>query len=128
MLTNPAGLMTRPRSTTTASLRWCIAYQPPTFDTATGSTTGISPGAEAGMQIGWDDEQVTIWLNRPVGLLRDRATQAATLNQPESPLGVLGYRVDVRAAGAECLAIAVRRLPAACRSAVEPPPVRAPRP
>jgi hypothetical protein len=68
--------------------------QPPTVDTATGSTTGLAPGAEAGIQIGWDDEQVTVWLDRSVGLLRDRATQASA--NPEAPLGVLGYRVDVR--------------------------------
>jgi hypothetical protein len=68
--------------------------QPPTIDTATGGTTGLAPGAEAGMQIGWDDEQVTTWLDRSVGLLRDRAT--GTTTNPESPLGVLGYRVDVR--------------------------------
>ena len=73
-------------------------HQPPTVDTATGDTSGLSPGAEAGMQIGWDDEQVTVWLDRSVGLLRDRATNMAA--NPESPLGVLGYRVDVREAGA----------------------------
>ena len=72
--------------------------QPPTVDTATGGTTGLAPGAEAGMQIGWDDEQVTVWLDRSVGLLRDRANNTAT--NPESPLGVLGYRVDVREASA----------------------------
>ena len=71
--------------------------QPPTVDTSTGSTTGLAPGAEAGMQVGWDDEQVTIWLDRSVGLLRDRANNTTT--NPESPLGVLGYRVDVREAG-----------------------------
>ena len=69
-------------------------HQPPTIDTATGDTTGLAPGAEAGMQIGWDDEQVTVWLDRQVGLLRDRATNGNT--NPEAPLGVLGYRVDVR--------------------------------
>ena len=72
--------------------------QPPTVDSATGSTTGLAPGAEAGIQVGWDDEQVTIWLDRSVGLLRDRAN--GTTTNPESPLGVLGYRVDVREAGA----------------------------
>ena len=69
-------------------------YQPPTIDTATGDTSGLAPGAEAGIQLAWDDEQVTIWLDRQVGLLRDRATRASA--NPEAPLGVLGYRVDVR--------------------------------
>ncbi|MBD5633658.1 MAG: hypothetical protein IAI49_04180, partial [Candidatus Eremiobacteraeota bacterium] len=73
------------------------SYQPPTVDAATGSTDGIAPGAEAGIQLAWDDEQVTIWLDRQVGLLRDRA--ANTTTYPESPLGVLGYRVDVRQTG-----------------------------
>jgi hypothetical protein len=74
------------------------AYQPPTVDTATGSTIGMAPAAEAGIQLGWDDEQVTIWLNRQLGLLHDRAYQQTT--QPESPLGVIGYRVDVSPSGA----------------------------
>ncbi len=73
------------------------SHQPPTIDAATGSTDGIQPGAEAGIQLAWDDEQVTIWLDRQVGLLRDRANNTAT--NPEAPLGVLGYRVDVRQSG-----------------------------
>jgi hypothetical protein len=72
-------------------------HQPPTFDTATGGTDGMAPGAEPGVQLAWDDEQVTVWLDRQVGLLRDRANNTAT--NPEAPLGVLGYRVDVREAG-----------------------------
>jgi hypothetical protein len=70
--------------------------QPSTVDTATEVETGLAPGAEPGMQIAWDDEQVTVWLDRSVGLLRDRASN--TSENPESPLGVLGYRVDVREA------------------------------
>jgi hypothetical protein len=73
-------------------------YQPPTVDTATGTTTGIKPGAEPGIQLAWDDEQVTTWLDRSVGLLRDRAN--GTSDNPESPLGVVGYRVDVSPSGA----------------------------
>src|SRR6516164_718187 len=75
------------------------SHQPPTFDTATGGTDGMVPAAEPGIQLAWDDEQVTIWLDRHVGLLRDRANQVPPTN-PESPLGVLGYCVDVSPAGA----------------------------
>jgi hypothetical protein len=75
------------------------SHQPPTFDTATGGTDGMAPGAEPGIQLAWDDEQVTIWLDRQVGLLRDRANQVPTPSNPESPLGVLGYCVDVSPAG-----------------------------
>jgi hypothetical protein len=77
-------------------------YQPPTVDTATGTTTGIKPGAEPGIQLAWDDEQVTTWLDRAVGLLRDRAN--GTADNPESPLGVVGYRLDVSPAGANAWA------------------------
>src|SRR6516164_341081 len=76
------------------------SHQPPTSDTATGSTDGMAPGAEPGIQLAWDDEQVTIWLDRQVGLLRDRANQVPTPTAPESPLGVIGYCVDVSPAGA----------------------------
>jgi hypothetical protein len=74
------------------------SYQPPTFDAATGTTDGMKPGAEAGIQIAWDDEQVTTWLDRQIGLLRDRANNTAA--NPESPLGVVGYRIDVSPSGA----------------------------
>lgn len=72
--------------------------QPTTIDAATLETNQISPATDTGVQIGWDDEQVTIWFNNQVDLLRDRVN--ATSNTPEAPLGVQGYRVDVRPKGA----------------------------
>ena len=74
-------------------------HQPPTVDTATGDMSGLPPGAEAGMQIGWDDEQVTVWLDRS-GRSAARSCEPTPATNPEAPLGVLGYRVDVREAGA----------------------------
>lgn len=74
------------------------ANQPATIDTASLAADQIAPGTEAGVQIGWDDEQVTVWLNNQIDLLRDRV--AGTTNTPEAPLGVQGYRVDVRLKGA----------------------------
>jgi hypothetical protein len=71
--------------------------QPATIDTATLDPNQIAPGTEAGIQIGWDDEQVTVWLNNQIDLLRDRV--GGTTNTPEAPLGVQGYRVDVRLKG-----------------------------
>ncbi len=71
--------------------------QPETVDAATGETDSIPPGTEAGIQIGWDDEQVTVWLNRQIDLLRDRVN--ASNIAPESPLGVQGYRIDVQLKG-----------------------------
>jgi hypothetical protein len=72
--------------------------QPASVDTATGDNTQIAPGAEAGVQIGWDDEQVTVWFNRQIDLLRLRLGGSGATS-PESPLGVLGYRIDVQPAG-----------------------------
>ncbi len=78
--------------------------QPTTVDAASLDSEQIAPGAEAGVQIGWDDEQVTIWLNNQLDMLGDRVqsrtTPGFTLTKPESPLGVQGYRVDVRLKGA----------------------------
>lgn len=56
----------------------------------------LSPSAppaakEAGIRLGWDDEQVAIWLNRL--LVQDPA------NPQHSPVTVGSYRVDVRLAG-----------------------------
>ena len=67
--------------------------QPQTIDTATLDPNQIAPGTDAGIQLGWDDEKVTIWLNNQVDLLRDRVN--GTTAAPEAPLGVQGYRVDV---------------------------------
>ena len=50
---------------------------------------GLAPSADLGIRLGWDDEQVAIWLNRQV--------DAAEI---DAPMGVAGYRIDVRAAGA----------------------------
>jgi hypothetical protein len=48
---------------------------------------GTRPAKDLGVRIGWDDEQVTIWLNRQID------PTAADL---DAPMGVFGYRVDVR--------------------------------
>jgi hypothetical protein len=71
--------------------------QPATIDAATLDPSQIAPGSEAGIQIGWDDEQVTVWYNDQIGLLFDRVT--GSNNNAESPLGVLGYRLDARKKG-----------------------------
>lgn len=69
------------------------AYQPVSADAIVGNDNSLVPGTDAGFQIGWDDEQVTRWLNRQV-----QAAQAMAGNNPadEFPLGVQGYRVDTR--------------------------------
>ena len=52
------------------------------------SADGLPPAADLGLRLGWDDEQVTVWFNRQI----DAA-------QIDAPIGVAGYRIDVRAAG-----------------------------
>ncbi len=75
--------------------------QPTNIDAATAQADQIAPGAEAGIQIGWDDEQLTIWCNRQLQLLRFRLGAPADPNNPEAALGVQGYRVDVRHSAAD---------------------------
>jgi hypothetical protein len=75
--------------------------QPANIDAATAKAGQIAPGAEAGIQIGWDDEQLTIWCNRQLQLLRFRLGAPADPNSPEAAFGVQGYRVDVRHSSAD---------------------------
>jgi hypothetical protein len=78
--------------------------QPATIDAATLQPDRIAPGSDAGIQIGWDDEQVTAWLNRQLDLLRVRVGINSPQSTPEVPLGVQGYRVDVRVVGQQAWA------------------------
>ena len=72
-------------------------HQPISTDATVGDRNRVKPGTDAGIQIGWDDEQVTIWHNR--SLKTALSTQTAVPDAIESPLGVLGYCVDVREPG-----------------------------
>ena len=66
--------------------------QPRTGDLVEDSTDSAAPVRDAGIQIGWDDEQLVIWFNR-------QADSDPLVERKDSPLGVSGYRVDVRRAG-----------------------------
>lgn len=54
----------------------------------------LPPVKDTGIRLGWDDEQVTIWLNRQFDV-----NAYGPGPSPGSPLGVGGYRVDVREEG-----------------------------
>lgn len=69
------------------------AHQPDSADAITGSDQRLAPGTDAGFQLGWDDVQVTTWLQRQLQTAQDLASSGGA---DEFPLGVLGYRVDVR--------------------------------
>lgn len=64
--------------------------QPPQADPIA-DEEGDRPAEDRGIQIGWDDEQIVTWFNRQV----DSSASAAN-----APMGVMGYRIDVREAGA----------------------------
>jgi hypothetical protein len=53
--------------------------------------TTMAPVKDIGIRLGWDDEQVAIWLNRQLGV----NAYDPGLTAPGSPLGVASYRVDV---------------------------------
>ena len=77
--------------------------QPTNADSVTGNDS-IVPGTDAGIQIGWDDEQVTTWINRQINIAQGLAAPPpppATPIAPEVPFTVLGYRVDVRETSAD---------------------------
>lgn len=69
------------------------AAQARTADAASSGHNKLRPATDAGIDLGWDDEQVTLWLNRQLDALGARLQNTAAL---EAPLGVAGYRVDVR--------------------------------
>lgn len=66
------------------------AAQPTVLDPMGEEEDGTRPRTDHGIRLGWDDEQVATWLNRQIDPV------AATA---DTPMGVLGYRVDAREAG-----------------------------
>lgn len=60
----------------------------------TGMNLGTSgpPIVDTGIQLGWDDEQILIWQNRQLA--------DPLVEQRNTPMGVMGFRVDVREHGA----------------------------
>jgi hypothetical protein len=66
------------------------AAQPQYLDPLNEQDDGTRPAKDIGIRLGWDDEQVAIWLNRQI----DPA--AAPL---DAPMGCMGYRIDAREQG-----------------------------
>ena len=64
--------------------------QPQQLDPLLETPDGTRPAKELGIRIGWDDEQVAIWMNRQID-----PTQAVL----DASVGVHGYRIDARLAG-----------------------------
>lgn len=78
------------------------ASQPTSSDAVTGDATTIVPGTDAGIQIGWDDEKITQWVNQQIGIAQALASTTPPVTPTaELPFTVLGYRVDVRQASTD---------------------------
>lgn len=48
---------------------------------------------DSGIRLGWDDEQLLIWMNRQ---LEEDAKKPGSLQRVDAPMGVIGYRIDAR--------------------------------
>jgi hypothetical protein len=67
------------------------ADQQRTADPLAEAEDGTRPDRETGIRIGWDDEQVATWINRQAKVL--------TPTDPDTQMGVAGYRIDARELG-----------------------------
>ncbi|CAN5867363.1 hypothetical protein BH18ACI4_BH18ACI4_06990 [soil metagenome] len=69
------------------------ARQPHSRDLLAEESDGAHPVKDAGIRLGWDDEQILIWYMRQL-------TTDPTVKDPskplDAPLGVFGYTIDVR--------------------------------
>jgi len=72
------------------------ANQPVNQDLLQEKDVSNPPLKDAGIRLGWDDEQIAIWFNRQM-LQKEETTDT----EIDAPLGVFGYRLDVREKGQE---------------------------
>ena len=75
------------------------SFQPDTADAASSGHNELRPATDCGVDLGWDDEQVVIWHNRQLETARVRLGGSVMKPSVEAPLGVSGYRIDVKTAG-----------------------------
>lgn len=76
------------------------SFQPTTADAASSGHNELRPATDCGIDVGWDDEQIVIWHNRQLESARVRLGGATMKPSVEAPLGVGGYRIDVKPEGA----------------------------
>ncbi len=70
------------------------ANQPINQDLLQEKDSSNPPVMDVGIRLGWDDEQLIIWSNRQL-----RQKDEITEQKIDAPLGVFGYKVDVRKSG-----------------------------
>jgi len=69
--------------------------QPCTGEVIDANPRGLPVSKSAGIRLGWDDEQIVTWMNRQITANPSDPKNLAV----DAPMGVAGYRVDVRRAG-----------------------------
>jgi hypothetical protein len=67
-------------------------FQPVSDNMLAEESDGFHPTKEAGIRLGWDDEQILIWYMRQLS----EDDSVGPKKRIEAPLGVFGYRIDVR--------------------------------
>ncbi len=72
------------------------SFQPVSQNFLQEESDGFHPTKETGIRLGWDDEQILTWYVR--ALAEDRSVGAG--QRIDAPLGVSGYKIDVREEGA----------------------------
>lgn len=72
------------------------SFQPRSQNFLLEESDGFHPTKESGIRLGWDDEQILIWYMRQ--MMEDESTGNG--KRIDSPLGVFGYKVDVKEKGA----------------------------
>jgi hypothetical protein len=70
------------------------AHQPRSRNLLEEKSDGAHPVKDAGVRLGWDDEQILIWYMRQ--MMPDETVTKDPNKRLDAPLGVFGYAIDVR--------------------------------
>jgi hypothetical protein len=71
------------------------SFQPVSHNFLAEESDGFHPTKDTGIRLGWDDEQILIWYIRQ--MVEDESAGAG--KRLDAPLGVFGYKIDVRKKG-----------------------------
>ncbi|REG90364.1 hypothetical protein [Algoriphagus antarcticus] len=69
------------------------ANQPVSGNLLEESQDELPPQSDAGIRLGWDDEQILVWYLRQ---MIENPSDPGSLSRIDAPLGVMGYHIDVR--------------------------------
>jgi hypothetical protein len=68
------------------------AFQPVSASLLVETPDGAHPTHDAGIRLGWDDEQILVWYMRQLA----EDTRFGSGARIDAPIGMFGYRIDVR--------------------------------